>query len=73
MELPVWIANYIALWLVGVLAVIVLGLLVMVRCDQKRRDRQPAGPGYEAFQQKLKSINLDLDAPDSDAASRPGA
>lgn len=70
MELPAWIANYISFWLLGVLAVIVVGLLIMVRCDQRSKARQPAGPNYDAFQQKLKSINLDLDAPDSDAATR---
>ncbi|ETF02440.1 hypothetical protein W822_16225 [Advenella kashmirensis W13003] len=70
MELPAWIANYISLWLLAVLAVIVVGLLIMQRCDQRRRARLPSGPGYDAFQQKLKSINLDLDAPDSDASTR---
>ncbi|WP_025372389.1 hypothetical protein [Advenella mimigardefordensis] len=70
MELPTWIANYISLWLLGVLGVIVVGLFIMLRCDQRRKARIPAGPGYEAFQQKLKSINLDLDAPDSDASTR---
>ena len=70
MELPTWIANYVALWLVGVLGVIVVGLFIMQRHDQRRKARLPAGPGYDAFQQKLKSINLDLDAPDSDASTR---
>ena len=70
MELPTWIANYISLWLLGVLGVIVVGLFIMLRYDQRRKARMPAGPGYEAFQQKLKSINLDLDAPDSDASTR---
>ncbi len=69
MDLPAWIANYISLWLLGVLAVIVIGLFIMVRCDRRKKARLPAGPGYEAFQQQLKSINLDLDAPDSDNAA----
>ena len=70
MELPTWIANYISFWLLGVLGVIVVGLFIMLRYDQRQKARTPAGPGYDAFQQKLKSINLDLDAPDSDASTR---
>lgn len=70
MELPTWIANYISFWLLGVLGVIVVGLFIMQRYDQRQKARIPSGPGYDAFQQKLKSINLDLDAPDSDASPR---
>ncbi|MGH8813227.1 MAG: hypothetical protein ACREXO_14535, partial [Advenella sp.] len=69
-ELPTWIANYISFWLLGVLGVIVVGLFIMLRYDQRQKARIPAAPGYDAFQQKLKSINLDLDAPDSDASTR---
>ena len=70
MELPTWIANYISFWLLGVLGVIVVGLFIMMRCDQRQKARIPSGPGYDAFQQQLKSINLDLDAPDNDASTR---
>ncbi|WP_028358113.1 hypothetical protein [Brackiella oedipodis] len=41
MDVPSWIANYISLWLVGFIALIVLVLACMVYVDKKQKAKAP--------------------------------